>query len=143
MLFCRIAAKQFMAVLMHPGASAFSSTDVRELIQSFDTNGDSEIDVEDFIEACGVLEAPADKLAASDGVVITDTDPSSQTTDPEMDELLKQAVEFLQTKAALFSQRDEVDAREDVVLDEPSDDRRAKPEARAGRDDEYGSGKLN
>ena len=111
---------------MRPGLDAMSELDVQCILQAFDANRDGEIDLDEFIEACGVLDISSGHEIENDHVP-TDAPQSnasiedrseeegrSQKTeeDPEMDALLKQAVAFLQTKAELFSQsqREEPDA---------------------------------
>ena len=101
---------QFEAVLTRPGpgSGAISTLDVEELLQAFDRNG--EIDLESFIEACGVLDISGADHHHAGIEERGEEQGQSQKEDPEMDELLKQAVDFLQAKAALFSQREEPDA---------------------------------
>ena len=41
---------------MRPGLDAMSELDVQCILQAFDANGDGEIDLDEFIEACGVLD---------------------------------------------------------------------------------------
>ena len=109
---------------MRPGLDAMSELDVQCILQAFDANRDGEIDLDEFIEAFGVLDISSGHEIENDHVP-TDAPQSdasiedrseeegrSQKTeeDPEMDALLKQAVAFLQTKAELFSQREEPDA---------------------------------
>ena len=66
----KLSAEEFKAVLTRDNVGSLSLFEADELLKAFDKNGDGELDINEFIEACGVLEATpaAASLAESDGI---------------------------------------------------------------------------
>jgi len=103
----KLSVDEFEKVLTAAGDSSLPAEDVAELIGLFDTNGDGEIDLEEFIAACDIFSAgePRVDMEAED---LESKNAAFMATDAKMDELLARAGESVKEQGELDAQMTEI-----------------------------------